>query len=280
MHDARRRGATAILLLVLASASAAQAPSEETVDYFRLNCANCHTIGGGRLIGPDLKGVTERRQREWLLTFVADPKGAMDRGDPDALKLLQEASGQLMTVPPTISRDRIEKLLDLIAAESALEKSQFVGLQLDDRALTDLDVRRGRALFLGEASFQNGAPACVSCHTVAGLGGLGGGRLGLDLTAAFGRLQGRKALGAWLAAPPSPTMQPVFKRRPLEGEEILALVAFLKAADDTGQEVAASHALPLLLLGAALAALILVAFDFLWRHRFRAVRQPLVEHAR
>ncbi len=29
-------------------------------------CKACHTIGGGKLIGPDLKGVTERRDEDCM----------------------------------------------------------------------------------------------------------------------------------------------------------------------------------------------------------------------
>ena len=37
---------------------------QETAQYFRQNCASCHTIGGGRLTGPDLKDVTKRKERD------------------------------------------------------------------------------------------------------------------------------------------------------------------------------------------------------------------------
>jgi len=33
---------------------------------FNTTCFACHTIGGGRLIGPDLAGVHEKRSQEWL----------------------------------------------------------------------------------------------------------------------------------------------------------------------------------------------------------------------
>ena len=42
--------------------------SEELgADIFQQQCAACHTIGGGTLVGPDLQDVTSRRDREWLV---------------------------------------------------------------------------------------------------------------------------------------------------------------------------------------------------------------------
>ncbi len=40
------------------------AGAQQPADYFRQNCMSCHTIGGGQLTGPELKGVTERQNRE------------------------------------------------------------------------------------------------------------------------------------------------------------------------------------------------------------------------
>lgn len=36
-------------------------------------CNTCHRIGGGNLIGPDLAGVTQRRNDRWLTTWLKDP---------------------------------------------------------------------------------------------------------------------------------------------------------------------------------------------------------------
>ena len=33
-------------------------------------CNACHSIGEGKKIGPDLKGVTERREEAWLIKFI------------------------------------------------------------------------------------------------------------------------------------------------------------------------------------------------------------------
>ncbi|MFN0006701.1 MAG: c-type cytochrome [Planctomycetota bacterium] len=273
---------TATLALLAAFSPAARAGSaqgnvsEETVKYFQQNCVSCHTIGGGRLTGPDLKGVLERRDRAWLVSFVRDPKAVIDAGDPYAQQIFQEARAVYMPTLPGMTADLADKLIGLIEYESTLEKSRFVGVQISERPFTPADLERGKAMFGGSLPFASGAPACYSCHSIAGFGGLGGGQLGPDLTGAYARLEGRKALAAWLSSPPSLTMQPVFQRRPLDGEEILALVAYLKAAAETGETEAPSTSFAFVIAGIAATAALLVAFDFLWRNRFRAVRQPLV----
>lgn len=62
-------------------------PGEKT--YLRVGCTSCHTIGKGKLIGPDLAGVTKRRDREWLRKWLADPP-SMLATDETARKLLEE----------------------------------------------------------------------------------------------------------------------------------------------------------------------------------------------
>lgn len=50
-------------------------------------CVSCHSIGKGRVVGPDLLGVTHRAEPEWVQRFVADPP-AMLESDPRAKELL------------------------------------------------------------------------------------------------------------------------------------------------------------------------------------------------
>jgi mono/diheme cytochrome c family protein len=52
-------------------------------------CVACHTIGKGKLTGPDLKGVTERREEEWLKKWLKSPD-TMIMTDPIAKELLKE----------------------------------------------------------------------------------------------------------------------------------------------------------------------------------------------
>jgi mono/diheme cytochrome c family protein len=257
-------------------ASAQKTVSEEAVRFFEQNCQSCHTIGGGRLVGPDLKGVLARRDRDWLARFIPDPKAMIDGGDAYGQQLLLDARGVYMTTLPGLNKDLVGKLLDLIEVESALEKSRFAGTQISDRPLTPGDVLVGESLFRGQRAFKAGAPACVSCHTTSGAIGLGGGRLGPDLTEAYARLEGRKALGAWLTSPPSPTMQPVFREHRLEGDEVLALVAYLKSQAEQGQRDGGSSPVLFVVSSIGVTALLLVLSDYVWRNRYRAVRRPLV----
>lgn len=266
----------AVALVCLAVMSPRVGAQQDPAAFFRQNCISCHSIGGGRLVGPDLKDVATRKDRGWLVQFLQNPKAMMDSGDAYALKLQQEARGVVMPTVPGMTPAQAQALLDMVAAESKLPRSQFAGTQVSERPLTSQDIANGRAIFRGEKPLAGSGPACISCHTLRGLGGLGGGRLGPDLTRIYERLQGRKPLSAWLAAPASPTMAPVFKARPLQPEEILALVAlFQDSAQKVGEDESASM-LNFFLLGTGGMVLGLVALDAAFSKRFRGVRRALV----
>ena len=52
-------------------------------------CTACHRIGGGRLVGPDLASVTERRSRAFIVAMITNPD-SMLANDADARQLLAE----------------------------------------------------------------------------------------------------------------------------------------------------------------------------------------------
>lgn len=52
-------------------------------------CTACHKIGGGKLVGPDLKGVTARRDETWLKKMILRPD-VMIKDDEVAKKLFVE----------------------------------------------------------------------------------------------------------------------------------------------------------------------------------------------
>ncbi len=97
-------------------------------------------------------------------------------------------------------------------------------------AATTGDADRGEDLFGGRMTLAAGGATCSSCHAA---GPYGGATLGPDLTDVASRLGGEAGLTGWLAAPPSPTMQPIFGVHPLDEAEIADLVAFLVSVDGT-----------------------------------------------
>ncbi len=266
----------ALALLVGVLIAPVVASAQDTPDFFRLNCTNCHTIGGGRLTGPDLKNVAERKDRDWLIKFMTNPRSVVDGGDPYALKIMEESRNVLMPTLPGMTRERCENLLDLIEAESQLEKSQFVGLQISNKPFTEADRIRGRDIFLGLHSLEQGGVACISCHSMHDSPALGGGRLGPDLTSVYERLKDRKSISAWLMAPGTETMQPIFKNHPLSADEIHSLVAYFEASAGESPFESSVSRVAFLLMGLAGATGLVFAMDVIWKKRFHAVRRPLI----
>ena len=272
-HPIFLMAALAVSWVLLGQAATAQ---QDAAAFFKQNCVSCHTIGGGRLTGPDLKDVAARRDRAWLVQFLQSPKAMIDSGDAYAAKLQQDARGVVMPNIAGMTPQQAQALLELIGAESKLPRSQFAGLQISDRPLTTQDVEKGRHIFRGEQALSNGGPACISCHTVKGLTLLGGGRLGPDLTRVYERLQGRKGLAAWLSSPASPTMAPVFKEHAIQPDEILSLIALFEDSAKKGGQDDTTSLLNFFLLGVGGMVVGLISLDALWKKRFRGVRRSLV----
>jgi cytochrome c551/c552 len=62
------------------------AEGQKTYD---LKCASCHHLDDTKLVGPGWKGVTKRRQPEWIMNFVTNTDENLDR-NATAQTLLEE----------------------------------------------------------------------------------------------------------------------------------------------------------------------------------------------
>jgi mono/diheme cytochrome c family protein len=71
-----------------------QALADKGKAVFESKCTACHKFGE-RYVGPDLAGVTERRQPEWIMNMALNPQD-MTQQDPTAKELL----GEFMTQMP------------------------------------------------------------------------------------------------------------------------------------------------------------------------------------
>jgi mono/diheme cytochrome c family protein len=219
---------TAAIAFCGASLSWAQSGAED----FKTACAACHTIGGGRVIGPDLSGVQDRRSQEWLVRFVTSSQSLIADGDPDAVALFEEYNGMIMP-PPGISENRIVAVLAYIAEQS----TTTAGLvQAVETAPAEYPVPEpeqivlGQQLFQGTVRFGAGGPTCNACHHVKNDAVIGGGILARELTTVFSTM-GREGVSAILGRAPFPVMQAAYEKQPLSDQEIAALVAFLQDAD-------------------------------------------------
>jgi mono/diheme cytochrome c family protein len=79
-------------------------------------CAGCHSIGQGKRSGPDLAGVTERRDLGWLHRWLKNPT-VMFESDSTAKALLAQYNNTRMP-NLRLKDDEVEALLHYIAQES------------------------------------------------------------------------------------------------------------------------------------------------------------------
>lgn len=235
---------------------------------FQSTCVGCHTVGGGDGVGPDLQGVTTRRDLDWLERWLADPPQMIADGDPIATEMLAQFNN--LEMPSFgLSETQISALIAFFEAEDGgSTPPQAVPATTGQSGDGDADA--GKNLFTGVTRLENGGPSCRACHSTGGIGGLGGGKLGPDLTASYAKLG--DALVLWPET--SQTMRPIFTDKPLTDQEKADLLAFFSSTDVTKRPTEVIWQLVgLALVGVALMA---VAIQLIWRRRLRGVRIPMV----
>lgn len=204
---------TAALLLVLllrplsarsAASSAADTDADsartkfspEAAAVFGKRCTACHTYGKGVKVGPDLKGVNDRRKRDWLHKFIHASSVVIKSGDSTATALFAQFKQQRMPDWIDLSDKQIDDILDYLAVGGPDIKPLD---EHDAASAAPADIEKGRQYFYGEAQLRYGAQACTTCHSIQG-GRMRGGSLGPDLTGAYFRYQD-KALTYFLRQP-------------------------------------------------------------------------------
>jgi cytochrome c2 len=102
---------TAFLILISLFGLKVQA-QENGKQLFQV-CSACHTIGKGKLIGPDLQGVTERLETAWLKSFILNSQEVIASGDEYAAKIFEEHN-KIPMPPNVLTDDQLNTLLDYI----------------------------------------------------------------------------------------------------------------------------------------------------------------------
>src|SRR5690554_6519881 len=80
---------------------------------FNANCSACHRLDQ-KLIGPALRGVTDRREVQWAKDFIHNSQKLIQDGDPEAVALFAEFNNLVMPAMPFLSEDDLNSLLSYI----------------------------------------------------------------------------------------------------------------------------------------------------------------------
>ena len=146
----------------------------------------CHTFGRGVKVGPDLKGVTDRHKRDWLLSFISSSSKMIETRDPAATKLFTEFRRERMPDWSDLSPEQIGAILDYFAANGPEQKEPD---ERDAATASAREIAKGRDLFHGAAVFANGGRACHTCHAAGRDERVRDGSLGPVLTHTYLKYQ-------------------------------------------------------------------------------------------
>lgn len=249
-----------VALLLLAAAPMAVSAQQSGEQIYQDQCQSCHAEDGTGTGLPNQPDFTNADF--WEAENKEELRGAV--------------SGGLGAMPPfsDLSDEELDNVLSHEADMAGVDFSSLPegdgagdgGQQATPTPTVDGDASRGQQLFTGEASLENGGPACISCHNVQGVGQIGGGKLARDLTNVYDRFGA--GLNAWLGTTPVPLMQDIYGGdKQLSTQDRADLVAFFEQVNDrqpAGGTNTATFA------GAGVVGFIIIAviFAILWRNRF------------
>jgi cytochrome c2 len=264
-----------IVILILGSWSNLSQGTLPGENEFNTTCIACHTLGKGRLIGPDLAGVADRRTQEWLMRFIKSSQTMIQEGDIEAVALAEEYPGLLMP-DAMMSDSQIKDIIIFLKATGTatvtvselptnVESTQEAPLLSIETI--EQDILIGQALFQGKRRFINDGVACNACHDVRNDTVIGGGILAAELTTVFSKM-GREGVRAIIGQAPFPIMQAAYQDKPLAPDEVRVLVAFLEFTDQKGyNKLPRDYGIGLFFSGTIGAGILFGLFGFLWRNR-------------
>ncbi|MCH7962885.1 MAG: cytochrome c [Bacteroidetes bacterium] len=250
-------------------------PQSQGEIIYKRTCIACHTIGSGRLVGPDLKNVFNKRSEEWIISFVKSSQRMIKRRDPDAVVLFNEYNKSIMP-DQNLTDDQIKDVMRYIKKQSS-GSGQTTALTEDIKSSTGMtideagenEVSAGRNLFLGKVRLTNGGPACMSCHNVTAENLIAGGLLAMDLTNTYSRLNAPGVYSIMFSSP-FPIMNAAYNNNKITKDEAFYLIAFLKHADiNSVNQQPVNYQSNFILMGLLGAAILFGIYGGIWWNRKR-----------
>ena len=77
---------------------------------FNANCASCHKLNK-KLIGPALRGVSAKYDKEWLYSWIKNSAALIKSGDDQAVSIYEEYNKVAMNAFPQLSNEDIDNIL-------------------------------------------------------------------------------------------------------------------------------------------------------------------------
>ena len=77
---------------------------------FNANCASCHKLNRN-LVGPALKGVSAKYEKEWLYSWIKNSAALIKSGDDQAVAIYEEYNKVAMNAFPQLSNEDIDNIL-------------------------------------------------------------------------------------------------------------------------------------------------------------------------
>jgi mono/diheme cytochrome c family protein len=111
---------------------------------FKANCAACHSIGDNKVVGPGLKGISDKREREWLGKWIINSADLIASGDADANAIFDEYNKVPMP-PQSVSEEDVDAILAYIKtppqkAGEANETVEVAAGETEDNSSTTMIV--------------------------------------------------------------------------------------------------------------------------------------------
>lgn len=135
---------------------------ESGKEIFQKACAACHSIGAGKLVGPDLAGVNDKRPEDWLLKFIKSSQSLVKAGDQTATALFEQFN-KIGMPDQALSDEQIKKVLAHVketggSPAAGKETAAPPAQAAMEPAATPDEIRLGGGTFRGQGSFRQPGP--------------------------------------------------------------------------------------------------------------------------
>ncbi|MBD3637568.1 MAG: respiratory nitrate reductase subunit gamma [Crocinitomicaceae bacterium] len=83
-------------------------------ELFKTYCNSCHLLSSTESTGPGLAGITEKRSKEWLVSWITNSTELINSGDPDAVQVYEDYNKMMMPPFTQLSEAEVVSIIDYL----------------------------------------------------------------------------------------------------------------------------------------------------------------------